>query len=202
MVGAARGHLTFIFNSLTVAGPQAPSLHRRAAGRHAGRCPGCLTAACVPSPLGFARRAAPQPPGAREGRVGAAFWHFAELDGSTQRQDTSAGPEICRVSGANHQRPSQTGWGPTEHPPPLRSTSWSPDLVSFCLLGPQVQLYSSLHLTRAVLSWLLDDGGQLMTELWKTVSWFRDADHFSVSAQISRLLFPHGASGPQTQGFY
>lgn len=47
--------------------------------------------------------------------MGAAFWHFAELDGSTRRQDTSAGPEICRVSGADHQRPSQTGRGFTEH---------------------------------------------------------------------------------------
>lgn len=51
-----------------------------------------------------------------------------------------------------------------------------------------------------MLSWLLDDGGQLLTELWKAVSWFRDADHFSVSAQICRLLFPRGASGPSNDG--
>lgn len=35
-----------------------------------------------------------------------------------------------------------------------------------------------------------------MTELWKAVSWFRDADHFSISAEICRLLFPDGAPGP------
>ncbi|XP_011609486.2 gem-associated protein 5 [Takifugu rubripes] len=63
----------------------------------------------------------------------------------------------------------------------------------------QVQLYSSLHLTRAVLSWLVDDGGQLMTELWKAASWFRDADHFSVSAEICRLLFPDGDVGAPDQ---
>ncbi|XP_054481337.1 gem-associated protein 5 [Anoplopoma fimbria] len=54
----------------------------------------------------------------------------------------------------------------------------------------QVQLYSSLHLTRAVLSWLLDDDGQLIKELWQTVAWLRDAGHFHVSAELCRLLFP------------
>lgn len=54
----------------------------------------------------------------------------------------------------------------------------------------QVQLYSSLHLTRAVLSWLLDDDGQLIKELWQAVAWLRDAGHFSVSAELCRLLFP------------
>uniref|UniRef100_A0A671U2Z4 Gem nuclear organelle associated protein 5 n=1 Tax=Sparus aurata TaxID=8175 RepID=A0A671U2Z4_SPAAU len=59
---------------------------------------------------------------------------------------------------------------------------------------PLRQLYSSLHLTRAVLSWLLDDEGQLMKELWKAVAWFRDAGHLSVSAELCRLLFPDGTS--------
>ncbi|XP_070699947.1 gem-associated protein 5 [Pempheris klunzingeri] len=56
----------------------------------------------------------------------------------------------------------------------------------------QVQLYSSLHLTRAVLSWLLDDDGQLIRELWQAVAWFRDTGHFCVSAELCRLLFPDG----------
>ncbi|XP_059207234.1 gem-associated protein 5 isoform X2 [Centropristis striata] len=53
----------------------------------------------------------------------------------------------------------------------------------------QVQLYSSLHLTRAVLSWLLDDDGQLIKELWQAVAWLRDAGHFCVSEELCRLLF-------------
>lgn len=69
--------------------------------------------------------------------------------------------------------------------------TWSPFLVE-----PQVQLYSSLHLTRAVLSWLLEEDGQLMKELWKAVAWFTDVDRFSISAEICRLLFPEGAPGP------
>ncbi|XP_070839743.1 gem-associated protein 5 [Chaetodon trifascialis] len=56
----------------------------------------------------------------------------------------------------------------------------------------QVQLYSSLHLTRAVLSWLSDDDGQLMKELWRAVACFRDAGHLCVSAELCRLLFPDG----------
>ncbi|XP_029304088.1 gem-associated protein 5 [Cottoperca gobio] len=56
----------------------------------------------------------------------------------------------------------------------------------------QVQLYSSLHLTRAVLGWLLDDDGQLMKELWQAVAWLREAGHFCVSAELCRLLFPDG----------
>lgn len=82
-------------------------------------------------------------------------------------------------------------------PPPTPSPSGQQARrLTWSHFGPQVQLYSSLHLTRAVLSWLSDDGGQLMTELWKAVSWFRDADHFSFSAEICRLLFPDGARGP------
>lgn len=64
---------------------------------------------------------------------------------------------------------------------------------SLCLARPQVQLYSSLHLTRAVLSWLLDDDGQLIKELWKAVAWLRDAEHLCLSAELCRLLFPDGA---------
>ncbi|XP_069002058.1 gem-associated protein 5 [Embiotoca jacksoni] len=56
----------------------------------------------------------------------------------------------------------------------------------------QVLLYSSLHLTRAVLSWLLDDDGQLTKELWQAAAWPRDAGHFWVSAELCRLLFPDG----------
>ena len=56
-------------------------------------------------------------------------------------------------------------------------------LSCFLLVCPQVQLYSSLHLTRAVLSSLMDDDGQLMKELWKAIAWFRDAEHFNVSAE-------------------
>ncbi|XP_074466018.1 gem-associated protein 5 isoform X2 [Sebastes fasciatus] len=56
----------------------------------------------------------------------------------------------------------------------------------------QAQLYSSLHLTRAVLSWLLDDDGQLIKELWQAVAWLRDAGHVCVSAELCKLLFPDG----------
>ncbi|CAF97287.1 unnamed protein product, partial [Tetraodon nigroviridis] len=63
----------------------------------------------------------------------------------------------------------------------------------------QVQLYSSLHLTRAVLSWLLGDDGQLLRELWKAVAWFRDVDLFCISAEICRLLFPDGDVGGADQ---
>uniref|UniRef100_A0A8C3G1C8 Gem nuclear organelle associated protein 5 n=1 Tax=Cyclopterus lumpus TaxID=8103 RepID=A0A8C3G1C8_CYCLU len=57
-----------------------------------------------------------------------------------------------------------------------------------------VQLYSSLHLTRAVLSWLLGDDGQLIKELWQAVAWLRDAGHFRVSAE---LLLHHAEEEPQ-----
>uniref|UniRef100_A0A8C2ZHS8 Gem nuclear organelle associated protein 5 n=1 Tax=Cyclopterus lumpus TaxID=8103 RepID=A0A8C2ZHS8_CYCLU len=66
--------------------------------------------------------------------------------------------------------------------------------AALCLLGlvshscPQVQLYSSLHLTRAVLSWLLGDDGQLIKELWQAVAWLRDAGHFRVSAELCSSL--------------
>uniref|UniRef100_A0A665TTQ9 Uncharacterized protein n=1 Tax=Echeneis naucrates TaxID=173247 RepID=A0A665TTQ9_ECHNA len=56
----------------------------------------------------------------------------------------------------------------------------------------QVLLYSSLHLTRSVFSWLLEDDGQMMKELWKAAAWFRDTGHFCVSAEFCRLLFPQG----------
>uniref|UniRef100_I3KHW2 Gem nuclear organelle associated protein 5 n=1 Tax=Oreochromis niloticus TaxID=8128 RepID=I3KHW2_ORENI len=57
-----------------------------------------------------------------------------------------------------------------------------------------VLLYSSLHLTRAVLSWLLADDDQLVKELWHAVAWPREAGHFCVSAELCRLLFPDGTS--------
>ncbi|XP_026226843.1 gem-associated protein 5 isoform X2 [Anabas testudineus] len=56
----------------------------------------------------------------------------------------------------------------------------------------QVLLCSSLHLTRAVLSWLLDNDAQLIKELWQAVAWLRDAGHSSVSSELCRLLFPDG----------
>uniref|UniRef100_A0A3B4G445 Gem nuclear organelle associated protein 5 n=1 Tax=Pundamilia nyererei TaxID=303518 RepID=A0A3B4G445_9CICH len=56
----------------------------------------------------------------------------------------------------------------------------------------QVLLHSSLHLTCAVLSWLLADDDQLVTELWHAVAWPREAGHFCVSAELCRLLFPDG----------
>ncbi|AWO99551.1 putative gem-associated protein 5 [Scophthalmus maximus] len=56
----------------------------------------------------------------------------------------------------------------------------------------QVLMYSSLHLTRSVLSWLLDDDGQMVTGLWRAVAWLRDAGLLSVSAELCRLLFPDG----------
>ncbi|MED6293161.1 hypothetical protein CHARACLAT_007880 [Characodon lateralis] len=56
----------------------------------------------------------------------------------------------------------------------------------------QVLLYSTVHLTRSLLSWLLNDDGQLITELWQAVAWLRDAGHFSISAVFCRLLFPEG----------
>lgn len=66
--------------------------------------------------------------------------------------------------------------------------------LSVCLcLHPQALLYSSLHVTRSVLSWLLDDHGQLIKELWQAVAWLSDAGHSCVSAELCRLLFPDGA---------
>uniref|UniRef100_A0A1A8M009 Gem (Nuclear organelle) associated protein 5 n=1 Tax=Nothobranchius pienaari TaxID=704102 RepID=A0A1A8M009_9TELE len=56
----------------------------------------------------------------------------------------------------------------------------------------QVLLYCSVHLTRALLSWLVDDGQQLLEELWRAASWLRDDGHFCVSAEFCRLLFPDG----------
>ncbi|XP_034539640.1 gem-associated protein 5 [Notolabrus celidotus] len=56
----------------------------------------------------------------------------------------------------------------------------------------QVVMYSSLHLTRVVLSWLSEDDRQLMKELWQAVAWFRDAGLFCVCTELCRLLFPDG----------
>lgn len=59
---------------------------------------------------------------------------------------------------------------------------------------PQVLLYSSLHVSRSVLSWMQDDHAGLMKELWQAVAWPRDAGHTCVSAELCRLLFPEGAN--------
>ncbi|XP_051793903.1 gem-associated protein 5 isoform X2 [Acanthochromis polyacanthus] len=59
----------------------------------------------------------------------------------------------------------------------------------------QILLYSSLHLTRAVLSWLLDDDDQLMKDLWQTLVWLKDGGHLDVLAELCRLLFPDGDVG-------
>lgn len=67
----------------------------------------------------------------------------------------------------------------------------SPAPTSSALLR-QVLLYSSVHLTRAVLSWLLGDDGELIKELWQAVAWPRDSGHFCVSAELCRLLFCDG----------
>lgn len=56
----------------------------------------------------------------------------------------------------------------------------------------QVLLYSSLHLTRSLLSWLRNDDEQLIAELWRSAAWFGDAGHFSISAVFCRRLFPEG----------
>ncbi|KAM4727035.1 gem-associated protein 5 [Anableps anableps] len=56
----------------------------------------------------------------------------------------------------------------------------------------QVLLYSSVHLARSLLSWLWNDDGQLVTELWQAVAWLWDAGHFGISAMFCRLLFPEG----------
>lgn len=63
--------------------------------------------------------------------------------------------------------------------------------VTLCL---QVLLYSALHLTRALLGWLLDDDGLLVKELWQAAARLRDAGHCSVSAELCRQLFPDGTS--------
>ncbi|XP_061596575.1 gem-associated protein 5 isoform X2 [Cololabis saira] len=56
----------------------------------------------------------------------------------------------------------------------------------------QVLLHFSLHLTRAVLSWFLNDDGQLTKELRQAFAALSDAGHFCISAEICRLLFPGG----------
>ncbi|XP_071370684.1 gem-associated protein 5-like [Centroberyx affinis] len=56
----------------------------------------------------------------------------------------------------------------------------------------QVLVHSSLHLTQAVLNWLVEDDGELIKELWQAVARLRDAGHFSASAALCRLLFPDG----------
>lgn len=185
--GAELG-LTVIFRP--VSGPQAPPLHRGAPGRRPGRPSGCPASDRVLSPLGFAGRERRQPPGAREGRVGAGLRGFTGVNGSPQRQEAPAGPGLRGDPRSHHQRSLPTGPENLHAPPPTGSRLHpSPRLCG------QVQIYASLHLTRAVLSWLSEDEGQLMKELWKAVAWFRDGELFAAAAGICRLLFPNGASG-------
>ncbi|KAF7655287.1 hypothetical protein LDENG_00058260 [Lucifuga dentata] len=56
----------------------------------------------------------------------------------------------------------------------------------------QVLLYSAFHLTRAVLSWMLQDDAELIKELWQAVAQLRNAGQFSICAEFCRLLFPDG----------
>lgn len=74
--------------------------------------------------------------------------------------------------------------------------------LSHLVIGRQAQLYSSLHVTRAVLSWLVGDGPQLVQECWRAVAWFSDVHHLCVSAQMCRLLFPDGASNVSLSGSF
>ncbi|XP_023818197.1 gem-associated protein 5 isoform X2 [Oryzias latipes] len=59
----------------------------------------------------------------------------------------------------------------------------------------QVLLQASLHLTRGVLSWILNDDAQLLKELWWAAAWIRDAGLFCASAELCRRLFPEGDVG-------
>ncbi|XP_068187282.1 gem-associated protein 5 [Antennarius striatus] len=72
----------------------------------------------------------------------------------------------------------------------LKSVETPPPSASVPL--KQVQLYSALHLSRALLVWLGDDDGLLMAELWGAAAWFQLPQHFSAGAQLCRLLFPEG----------
>ncbi|XP_029956587.1 gem-associated protein 5 isoform X2 [Salarias fasciatus] len=72
----------------------------------------------------------------------------------------------------------------------LKSSDCPPPSSSVPL--PQVLLYSSLHVTLGVLGWLQGGGARLLRELWAALSWTREAGLFSVSAELCRMLFPHG----------
>ncbi len=152
--------------------------------------------------------------------MGAGIWRFTEINRTPQRRSSSAGAEVGGESNTHWKRSPQTGESPQTasgfHPAcfqmyvgvkgsgDVSSCLFHPlsfsDLVllsvclRWCLACPQVLLYSSLHLTRAVLSWLLDDDGQVIKELWKSVAWFRDTGHVCISTELCRLLFPDGAS--------
>ncbi|XP_061606965.1 gem-associated protein 5 isoform X2 [Phyllopteryx taeniolatus] len=52
----------------------------------------------------------------------------------------------------------------------------------------QVLLCLSRHVTRGVLSWLLDDGSELAKELWLASAWLREAADFQVSAALFGIL--------------
>lgn len=51
---------------------------------------------------------------------------------------------------------------------------------------------TSVHLTAAVLGWLQDNSGQLITGLWRAVTSLTDAGNFSVAAAVLKSLFPEG----------
>ncbi|XP_024921222.1 gem-associated protein 5 isoform X2 [Cynoglossus semilaevis] len=57
----------------------------------------------------------------------------------------------------------------------------------------QVLMMTSVHLTAAVLGWLQDNSGQLITGLWRAVTSLTDAGNFSVAAAVLKSLFPEGA---------
>ncbi|XP_015254322.1 PREDICTED: gem-associated protein 5 [Cyprinodon variegatus] len=59
----------------------------------------------------------------------------------------------------------------------------------------QALLYSSVHLTRSLLSWLQNDDKLLIAELWQSLAWVREAGNFGVTAMFCRLLFPEGDVG-------
>ncbi|KAM9333778.1 gem-associated protein 5 [Pholidichthys leucotaenia] len=56
----------------------------------------------------------------------------------------------------------------------------------------QVILYSSLHVSRAALSWFADGGRSAAAEVLTALLWIRETGVFSVSAEFCRLLFPDG----------
>ncbi|KAM8835184.1 gem-associated protein 5 [Synchiropus picturatus] len=64
----------------------------------------------------------------------------------------------------------------------------------------QVILQVSLHLSRSILTRLLDDPGQSVKDLWRAVSWLMDAGHWGHCARLCIILFPGNTqvgSGPQ-----
>ncbi|KAM4620896.1 gem-associated protein 5 [Polymixia lowei] len=56
----------------------------------------------------------------------------------------------------------------------------------------QVLLYLSVHVTQAVLNWLIQDDGEMIKECWQALAWPQEAGQLSLSAELCRLLFPDG----------